>query len=288
MYISAALHNYYYVVFSAELKNSVSLHEEKAETHLPKQNDSGEQYMKIIDTHCHFIPYVDDGADSLQESIEIIRESARQGVEAMIATPHYRKGMFEASAEKIRKQFAHVCRIVREKGINVCLYLGCEYYANEEMAEELLSGRHFTMANSSYVLVEFGKQVEKEYAERKIKELVSYGYRPITAHIERYQNMVGDMDFVRKMVESGAFVQINAGSILGAGGFSRKQTCKRLIQENLIHFIGSDAHGIKRRQQNLGLCREYMQDTYGYEYTNKIMSENPEKIIKEYIGWYNT
>lgn len=246
-----------------------------------------EEKMKIIDIHCHLIPYVDDGADSYQEALEILRESEKQGISAMIATPHYRRGMFEASTEKIRKQFARVCRIAREQGIHIHLYLGCEYYADEEMIELLARDSRFVMANSSYILVELSPDAEKSCTERKLQELVSYGYRPIIAHIERYKDIVQDLEFVRRMTESGSYIQVNADSILGMEGLAVKKICRNLIREDLVHFIGSDVHNMQKRQQHLGMCRDYMIEKYGCEYTEKIMRLNPEKLIQEYKNWGN-
>src|SRR5699024_535127 len=106
----------------------------------------------LFDIHCHIIPSVDDGADTREEAVRMLRMEYRQGVRKIIATPHFRRRMFETPLEQIKEQF----EILKEDAAGVAgdleLYLGCEFHTNMEMVEMLRTGQIMTMAGSRYVL----------------------------------------------------------------------------------------------------------------------------------------
>ena len=101
---------------------------------------------QITDMHCHILPGIDDGADSLELAVQLLQKEYQDGVRAIILTPHYRRRMFEPSMEQIKKAFSDL------QGANpysdLKLYLGCEYHANMDMLEDIQERRRPTMAGS--------------------------------------------------------------------------------------------------------------------------------------------
>ena len=101
------------------------------------------------------------------------------------------------------------------------------------------------------------------------------------AHIERYPDLIDDMDNIWELIELGAYVQLNAASVLGEYGKKTKQFCKRAMKEDCVHFIASDAHGTEYRKPNLGKCAKYVTKKMGKEYAERIFVKNPEKILRK-------
>ena len=236
--------------------------------------------IDLCDIHCHLLPGIDDGASSIAETVKLLKMEYADGVRTVIVTPHYRVGMFEPSMDDIYEQFARVKEIASLVGEGLQVFLGCEFHANEDMVTVLRQGRRPTLAGSRYVLAEFSEKHEYPFIRRQCYELLSSGYKPIVAHAERYPAIRKDMDHLGDLAELGAYIQMNAGSILGKEGFFIRQFCKKAVKEDCIHFVASDAHNLTTRVPLLGTCAEYLQDLMGETYTRHILIENPKMILK--------
>lgn len=238
----------------------------------------------LFDIHCHILPEVDDGAKTMDMALKMLQMEYKDGVRSIILTPHFRREMFETSQEKIEQQFKILKAKTEEKiGMDLRLYLGCEFHANMSMVETLIKKERPTMAGSDYVLTEFSGATDFAFARERVYELVTHGFIPIIAHVERYPNIRKDMGNLETLREIGAYLQVNAESILGEEGFATKRFCKKLMKNNMLDFVGTDCHRTNKRIPNLGPCAEYMEKKMGREYTERILIHNPQKII-ENIG----
>ena len=159
------------------------------------------------------------------------------------------------------------------------LYLGCEFYVNMEMVPSLKAHRGYSMAGSRYVLAEFSGSTEASYIRERLYSLLSNGYKPIVAHIERYECMRKDIDFVEDMIDMGAMMQVNADSLIGKDGFGTKRYCSKLLQAGDIHFVGSDCHGSRERISRIGEAYDFVCQKAGKEYAETIFKNNPQKIL---------
>ena len=189
--------------------------------------------------------------------------------------------MFEASLEKYLVNFKVVRREAEKLGIE--LYTGCEFHANLDMVDTLKKGERLTLANTNCVLTEFADGSEKSFIKERCYALLSHGYQPIIAHIERYQACRKDINLVRGLVNMGCYVQVNNQSVIGEDGFMVKQYCKKLLKEDLVHFIGSDSHDVLSRHPTLKKCWNYLEKHYGEEYADWLLIENPQHLIFDRI-----
>lgn len=233
----------------------------------------------LTDIHNHILPMVDDGPASVVEALKMIKKQEKDGVKNIILTPHYRKGMFEVSAEEIQWKFYKFQEFVQRKGFDVNLYLGRECYGDMDLMNTLLKNPSFQMNGTRYVLIEFSHYYEFQKIRNSVYELVSEGYNPILAHIERYACLNKHNEYIEELIDMGAYMQVNAGTVLGKMGFSQKCLCKKWLQEHFIHFIASDAHDLQKRKPNLLECKKYVERKMGVEYANKIFIENPQLIL---------
>lgn len=233
--------------------------------------------MNLIDIHCHILPKVDDGPDSVEESLKILKDMKRQGIKHVIVTPHYRPEMFEPSMKRVIYSYRHLRDIAYNMGVSMSL--GCEYYWNEQIIEHMDNRIRPSMAGSRYVLVEFSMNDLFPTVRNYVYELITHGYQPIIAHVERYF-CCQKMEKIQELKDMGALVQLNAGSVLGEEGWKLKIFCLDLMKKDLVDFIASDTHNTSDRKLNLKKCASYVTKKMGKQYAERIFFNNPLNILK--------
>ena len=145
----------------------------------------------------------------------------------------------------------------------------------------LRENKVMTMAGSRYVLTEFSHNSEENYIRERLSALLSGGYKPIVAHIERYEATRTSMDFVEELVDMGVFMKINAGSITGKDGFFTKRYCNRVMKQDLLHFVGSDCHNSTKRISRIGEAYRVVTAKFGQDYADELFIRNPERILEK-------
>lgn len=231
----------------------------------------------FIDIHNHTLFGVDDGPKDLETAIKMLEEAKTQGAEAIILTPHYRKGMFAYPAEKIESNFAKLAQATQSLGIR--LYLGCEYHVNSDLISNIQSRKCRALAESDYILTEYSWETEYTYIAEQTQRLLFCGYIPVIAHVERYQCIRKKPALCVELSNMGALIQINADSVLGKAGFQSKQFCKKLLSKQWADVIASDAHDLTARACHMGECRIWIEKKYGAEYAEALFVTNPMRII---------
>ena len=171
--------------------------------------------MALIDIHTHILYGVDDGAKDINDSMGLLDEEREQGVDQVILTPHYGPKFGHPDTEVLRKKF----EAIREKAYKyypeIQLYLGSELYYQQGTVSDLKQGKALTMNGTRYVLVEFATSDAYSHIYRAVQDFVYAGYIPILAHVERYKAVFGHVDKIVELVETGAYIQINAESLIG-------------------------------------------------------------------------
>ena len=233
-----------------------------------------------FDLHCHILFGVDDGAESMEQSLAMLRMEYDAGVRTVYLTPHCRKNMFECPPELRMEHFEQLKACAARQLPGLELRLGCEVYVHMELEHEIRGGTGYTMGDSSFVLLEFPPSAEKRYLIERCRALMSRGCTPIIAHAERCSAIRKDLGLLRTLVDMGVYIQMNAGSITGEEGLAWKWFCKRAMERNLLHFIGSDAHNLRQFKPNLDKCARYLERTMGREYRDQIMIKNPREILE--------
>lgn len=232
-----------------------------------------------VDIHCHIMPGLDDGAVNPEMALAMLRREAEEGVGAVILTPHQMPGHRNAAKEGMEKRIALLEEGIRKENIPVRIYPGAELFYRHGMGKLLEKGQLCTLARSHYVLVEFMPGESWEYIRDGVYELTD-GYWPVLAHIERYQQVAPRTDRVRELIEMGACIQMNAGSITGEQGIAVKRTCMKLLGQQLVHFIGTDAHRADgRRAPRMEKCAALLKKKVGSRYAEELLRGNAEKIL---------
>lgn len=233
-----------------------------------------------IDIHCHILPGVDDGSPDMATSLEMLRIAEKNGITHMILTPHHKPMHHNVSPEHNVAYRKRLREAAKDAGIEVKLFSGNEIYYSDETMEELIDGKICSLAGSDYVLVEFHPTNPYKAIQNAVSRVQAAGFIPIIAHVERYSDIVAHPSRVKDLIEMGSFIQVNASSIMGKYGFGISHFTKKLLKEELVHFVASDAHDTGRRAPNLLDCRNYVERKYGEDYGKKLFFTNPANVIR--------
>lgn len=235
--------------------------------------------IKLIDLHCHILPYVDDGALRTEESEQLLDMLYEQGVRVVCCTPHLRYRMFETPDEEIRIQFSALQAYVEQKRYPMRLFLSREYHCDKLLRERLACGAIMCMGVGNTVLTEFSQAHDYDYILDAVLDLRDRGYQPLIAHLERYPALTGSLDKVSCLIENGARIQMNAGSVLGREGLRQAKWSRTLLKESMVYVIASDSHDPVDRPPELDECQRYLRKKVGDAYTELLMRDNPMRIL---------
>lgn len=241
---------------------------------------------KFIDIHSHILPGIDDGAKSHDEALRMLRIAVKNNIKVVIATPHYISGEKNASSEKVKKRLALLNELVHKNNLHIDIVLGNEIYYRSSIPMLLNMGEINTLAGSKYVLVEFNPMKNYEYIRDAVYKLLADGFIPVLAHAERYVELMQKKELLKELINMGACIQINAGTICGKMGRAAKQDAIWLLKKGYVHFVATDAHDSKKRTPCFNQAAKIIKRKFGKEMVEKLLVSNPEKILRdEYIDY---
>ncbi|WP_217635185.1 tyrosine-protein phosphatase [Paenibacillus sp. yr247] len=233
----------------------------------------------MIDTHCHILPCMDDGAESMEEAIVMARYALQCGINALVATPHHANGRYENDAIKIKNAVNIFKGELKQQGINLIVHAGQEVRVNKYVMDDLMSGKILTLNESQYILLELPSKGIPSYFDELLHELRVIHLTPVIAHPERNAEFLKYPSRLREYVESGVICQATSHSLSGVFGNKIKKFAFELCKQNLIHVIGSDAHNTSTRQGNLGQVLSDIRAVLGEERAQYYL-ENAALLIK--------
>jgi len=205
----------------------------------------------MIDIHSHILPQIDDGAENIDITLEMLKSAVKDGTKKIVATPHYgnRYGIMPIS--EIKDYVNKLNSLLEEKDIKIEIYSGHEVHLNQYVLEDYLEGKIGTINDSKYMLTECPINKFNDYIFDVIYELKIRGIIPIIAHPERCIPVIENVLYINKFIESGCLFQMNSGSILGLFGEEVKLVAKIFLKNGIYNFIGSDAHNNINRTTGL-------------------------------------
>lgn len=232
----------------------------------------------IWDTHCHLLPGVDDGPETMEDTLSTLREAERQHIEGIIVTPHFHPGRYMVYASQIYSLLESVREECRRNNIHITLYPGQECYYYSGLVEQLNSKKVLTLADSRYVLVEFEPDCPYSQMQFGVRELQSNGYHPILAHFERYRCLY-DKDKLYEMKQRGALLQMNFDTLLKHEGLFRKLPWKDMVQQGLVDYFGSDCHGMDFRPLRADKAVKWMREELPKGLFGKMLHTNVQLLL---------
>ncbi|MEQ9009484.1 MAG: CpsB/CapC family capsule biosynthesis tyrosine phosphatase, partial [Ekhidna sp.] len=223
--------------------------------------------------HSHLIPNIDDGSQSLEQSIGMINELISIGFKKLITTPHIHP-RYPNTTEIIMSGLKELQVEIKRKKMDVEIEAAAEYYGDEVVYEKLSSDEPILSFGDRYVLVESSFVNKPVFFESVIFDLQSKGYRPVLAHPERYQFLEGRIDWLEELKSMGVLFQVTLGSIGGYYGAMPQEIGRRLLQKEMVDFLGSDLH----RETHLEFLKKGMKSKEVQKCINQNRLKNKELL----------
>ena len=234
----------------------------------------------MVDIHSHLIPSVDDGAKTVEETFNLIREAQNAGFSDIILTPHYMLNAYEPNIEELILWKEKLKEALHKEQISINLHVGMEVYIEEDIINLIKQNKILTLAGSKYLLIELPLNTTVQYFDNVIFQLLQNDIIPIIAHPERYKCVKEQPNLVRKFIEKECMIQSNYGSILGIYGKTAQKTVKYLLKNNLIDFLGTDTHKRNTIYPQIEKSIKRIKKIIGEEELRKLTTTNAKKILE--------
>ena len=226
----------------------------------------------MVDIHCHILPGLDDGADTLETSIHMAESAIAEGITHVVGTPHA-NSHYTFDPEIIRQRVDELRAAV---GDRLKLATGCDFHLNFENLQDLEKNpQKYTIDQKNYLLVEFAEFSIPPSMDDTMHRLHLIGLSPIITHPERNAMLRTKPERMYRWLHQGSYVQITAQSLLGRFGASAQESAEQLLADNCVHFVASDAHNRKSRPLQLRAAFDIVAERCGEPVAQALFRDNP-------------
>jgi len=230
----------------------------------------------MIDIHSHILPGLDDGSETIEDSIEMLRMAAASGTTDIVATPHANME-FEFDPAEVEGKIA---ALQAAAGAAPRIHYGCDFHLTPENIESALrEPGKYSINHRGYLLVEFADSFIPKSTGDIFSTMLDAGIRPIITHPERNRLLQKMTEELESWVEMGCLVQVTAQSLLGFFGNRAKESSHDLMARRLVHFLASDAHDVEHRTTELRPAWEYVGEHFGADTARLLLQDNPRAVL---------
>lgn len=235
----------------------------------------------MVDLHCHILHGIDDGSRSIEESVQLCRIAVQNSIQTAVVTPHLvRPEEVDGFISLRDKRIDELRHRLEQENIPLEIVAGAEVFVNDDVfyAPSLDSA---TLGSSRYILIEFdfgGLNINRLI--KYVNEFVARGYTPIIAHPERYRYMQQNYDIVNHLADMGVLFQLNSSSLAGFGGVEARELSYAMAASGIASFIGTDAHSVAHRPNNLLEQRDMFPTTIDFDTYDRLMGANARVILE--------
>lgn len=222
---------------------------------------------RFTDIHHHLAYGVDDGPGFLQETELMIRAAIRDRIGMIIATPHVAPGMEAFDLESYLQKLEEMRLLCLRQQLEIEILPGAEIFYTE-FTRRFLSERLIpTLADTEYILVEFSPEVTYQVVRSAVETLNRSGYIPILAHVERYRCLVKRPQRAYELkAKLDVRYQMNCWTVIKGKGFSVNRFCKRLLRDEMIDAVATDAHNVDTRPALMSRAYQALEKGVGPQY----------------------
>lgn len=235
----------------------------------------------MIDIHNHILFDIDDGAKTIETSVQMCRDAYENGIEHIVLTPHFVKfSDVENFVEERDNKIFELRNMLKAEKIPVKLYSGAELYLSDGVftADNL---DELTLGNSRYILCEFPMgPFNISLALEWVDEIVERGYVPVIAHPERYREFHRNLFVIDELLDRDVVFQVNLDSVIGLNGRSAQGMAVDMLERGIAKLIGTDAHHPIYRHNKIKEKLEDLPDEITKEIIEKCMKTNPKRVLE--------
>lgn len=233
----------------------------------------------LVDIHCHMLPGIDDGASNLAEALAMARLAHDDGIRTVVVTPHQLGSFKHNHGQTIRQATADFQQTLRREQIPLRVVPGADVRIEEQLARDIANGEVLTLADQGkHVLLELPHEIYFPLSPM-LRQLENQGIVGILSHPERNLGIIQQRNLVSELVQQGCLMQITAGSLTGSMGKACQEVCHWMLQEGLVHFVATDAHGPTRRRPLLTRAWQTVRDLVGERAANELCRDFPRRVV---------
>jgi protein-tyrosine phosphatase len=193
------------------------------------------------DIHSHFIPGIDDGSKTIEDSVKMITAMYNLGYKKVITTPHIMSDYYRNTPEIILNGLEKVKAALKNSNIPIEIEAAAEHYIDFDFERKLDTEKLLTFGDN-YLLFEISYMNPPDNLYHVIFKMQTLGYKPVLAHPERYNFWHTDFEKYEAFVDKGVLLQLNINSLTGYYSISTKKIAEQLIDKNMISLLGTDCH----------------------------------------------
>ena len=233
----------------------------------------------FIDLHLHYLPGVDDGVSSLEDSLKVCRGLKSLGYARLVTTPHIRSGMFENRRAGLQEAFAALRAQVDEHDVTLPqLDLSAEHHCDSLFLDLLDAGELLPYPGGHAILIEFPNEALPVAFDRLAFRIARKGFKPIIAHPERYVPLFKRTDPVDHLLDQEVGLQLDLMSLVGKYGRSARKAAERMLEEGAYTIAATDTHRVEDLAR-VGQALELLHKLAGNEEADLLLAENPRRLL---------
>lgn len=240
----------------------------------------GRRWQKFTDIHCHCLPGLDDGPETMAEALALCRGLVEEGIAAAVATPH-QLGRFDGCNEavKVRNATSELNGQLQKAGIRLTVLPGGDVRVDERVCRLLQADRILTLADrGKYILLELPHEIFIDI-EPLLTELATLKVRAIISHPERHNALYKRPSVVVKWLDVGAHLQITASSFLGYWGAEAHRAAWHFLNSGWATLVATDSHDIDARRPRMRAAFGRISKRLGEDLARLVCIENPSRVV---------
>ena len=226
----------------------------------------------MVDIHCHILPGLDDGADSVETARAMGEMAIADGITHVIGTPHASPD-HRFDPQRVRERRDEIQALFEGR---LVLATGCDFHLSYENLQDIRQKSHrYTLNQKNYLLVEFADYSIPPSIDQALHELQLAGLRPIITHPERNPLMRARPERFYRWVRQGCYAQVTAQSLLGRFGKSAQEMAEKWLDGGAVHFLASDAHNTTSRPLKLKEAFDFVAKRHSQDVAQSLLVDNP-------------
>lgn len=236
----------------------------------------------MIDLHCHFLPGIDDGPKTLQEALQMAEFAVAEGIRHSVMTPHIQPGCYDNDVTSIRLAYDAFQRALNERGIPLTISMAAEVRICAELPHMISQNKIpfiGSWENKKVLLLEFPHDQIPIGADKLAAWLLARDIVPLIAHPERNQAVIRQPEKLTPFTRLGCLLQVTASSVTGLFGSASQQCALRLIEQNLVTVLASDAHNLHKRQPTLRPAVDHLKNVIGEQLAGALVTRHPAHML---------
>jgi protein-tyrosine phosphatase len=230
----------------------------------------------VIDIHDHILPGLDHGSRDWDETLQMCRIAAADGITTLAATPHVNE-IYHNTPEEIRAAVRQLRERLEEAGVEMEIAAGGDYHIHPDLGPENIVTLN---DNGRYFLLEFPYHVIPPNSEAFTAGLINKGLIPIITHPERISSLHRDYRRLELFLKTGALVQITAGSLAGDFGPEVASCAEKILKKHWVHFLATDAHWVEERTPVLSEGLKAAARIIGEVEARALVDDNPRAALE--------